>query len=71
MDVNEEPYIGSVPLSCACANGHERCVRLLLEAGADVNSQENEGQTALVNATERGHKSCVDLLIKAGAKDLL
>ena len=55
------------------SNGHESCVRALLDAGADKDAKDNDGSTALMYASENGHESCVmspvyeDNLVDAGA----
>ena len=35
----------------ASENGHESCVRALLEAGADKDAKNNDGRTALIGAS--------------------
>jgi hypothetical protein len=58
-----------VPLLClAVRGGHEKLVRLLLDAGADVNLRtEDRGATALVDAALGRLSGIMELLIKAGA----
>ena len=46
---------------------HDRCVKLLLAAGADVNAADTFGTSALMNAATNGYKECVRRLIGAGA----
>lgn len=56
-------------LFLAAKEGHEECVRLLLEAGACVDGigvVEN-ALTPLWVATYAGHKNCVERLVQAGA----
>jgi len=56
-------------LFLAAKEGHEECLRLLLEAGARVDGI-GLGNTALSPlwvATYAGHKNCVERLVKAGA----
>ncbi|CAG0903591.1 unnamed protein product [Cyprideis torosa] len=50
--LNERDYKGNTPLSCAVQEGHVKCVRLLLEAGADVTIANEEGETPLDLAEE-------------------
>lgn len=56
-------------LFLAAKEGHEECVKLLLEAGASVDGigLENTALSPLWVATYAGHKNCVDRLVKAGA----
>ena len=49
--------------------GHEKCVQLLLEAGAEVDKATPFG-TPLSIAAEEGHENCAALLRAAGAKDV-
>ena len=48
-------------------NVNEKCVKALIEAGADVNACSNKGNTALALAANKGHYGCLTLLIQAGA----
>ena len=49
----------------AAWSGYDKCVDILIQAGADVNIQDPYGNTALKLATDRGHDKCVDTLIRA------
>jgi len=51
----------------ASENGHEPCVRALIEARADVEKQCKDGVTAIMIASRNGHEPCVRALIEAGA----
>ena len=64
----------TTPLLMAVSQGHEACVRLLLEAGANTEGQANKedgsndgDNTPLILAATYGHEACVRLLIGAGA----
>ena len=54
-------------LMWAAANGHEDCVRALLDWGAAVNKANSDGNTALHCAAKRGALECVRLLVERGA----
>ena len=47
--------------------GHDQCVRLLLEGGANVEQPINNGCTSLHIAAQGGHHACLQLLIQANA----
>ena len=53
---------GRTPLFIAAEKGHEKCVQLLLGAGAVVNKAANDGYTPLIIAAQMGHQKCVQLL---------
>ncbi|CAM9281706.1 unnamed protein product [Chrysoparadoxa australica] len=58
---------GATPLIIAAANGHEACVRVLLDGGADLNAAKVNGYTALMDAAQEGHLSVLQLLLQRGA----
>ncbi len=61
---------GKRALSAAAERGHERIVRLLLEAGADPNLREGPNcprGSALWAAVRHGHRAIAELLLEAGA----
>ncbi|XP_058110380.1 protein VAPYRIN-like [Magnolia sinica] len=58
---------GRTALHVATSRGHTRCVRLLIEAGADKNAKSNDGRTALFRAAASGDLEMVTLLLDAGA----
>lgn len=47
----------------ACAGGHELCVRVLLEAGANVEDHNENGHTPLMEAASAGHVSVAKVKI--------
>ena len=51
----------------AASNGHQNCLEVLLNAGADVNAIEDRYNTVLAVASAKGNPECVKLLLKAGA----
>lgn len=57
------------PLFLAAKEGHDECVRLLIEAGASVDGigVVANALTPLWVATYAGHKNCVKRLVAAGA----
>ena len=58
---------GSSVLTIASNNGHDNCVKMLIEAGADVNKTDDEGFTALIAASYYGNYRCVEYLLQSGA----
>ncbi|XP_072289921.1 ankyrin repeat and SOCS box protein 12-like [Eucyclogobius newberryi] len=55
------------PLRTAAAQGHLRCLELLLEHGAEVDSLDVKAQTPLFTAVSGKHLDCVAALLKSGA----
>ena len=55
------------PLYTACQNGHDVCVSLLLQHGADPNIANKDNDTPLLVACCYDHKICVSLLLQHGA----
>ena len=59
---------GSTPLWVAAFGNHERCVELLIHAGAKLDlAREEDGTTALCWASLVGHVEVMDMLIASGA----
>ncbi|XP_061092364.1 ankyrin repeat and SOCS box protein 12-like [Conger conger] len=59
--------IPGTPLRTAAAQGHLRCLELLLAHGAEVDSLDVKAQTPLFTAVSGKHLDCVAALLKAGA----
>ena len=57
-----ETQFGDTALILAANRGHEGCVRLLVEAGADRWIRSNVGKTALDYAASKGHESIITIL---------
>ncbi|XP_056328734.1 ankyrin repeat and SOCS box protein 12b [Danio aesculapii] len=55
------------PLRTAAAQGHLRCLDVLLDHGAEVDSLDVKAQTPLFTAVSGKHIDCVVALLKAGA----
>ena len=51
----------------ASYKGHEACLAVLLDAGANVDAANSNGATPVYVASQEGHESCLALLIDAGA----
>ncbi|RYG45527.1 ankyrin repeat domain-containing protein, partial [archaeon] len=51
----------------ACQEGHDACVRALLDTGANVEAVAKNGRTPLRAARSSGHAACVRALLYAGA----
>lgn len=54
-------------LFAAATWGHDKCVTLLLQFGADVNMRGKDGRTPLFAASQWGHYMCVVMLLIKGA----
>ena len=59
---------GHTPLLRAADAGHTKCIRMLLDKGANVKHADNEGRTALSLAAIKGHKVVAKLLLKNDAE---
>ena len=71
VDVNTVDDTGNTLLMLAATEGHEGCVKVLIEAGAELDLQEiwegNPERTALMLAAYFQRTECANLLIQAGA----
>ena len=66
LDVSDK--IGQTPLLRAADAGHAKCIRMLLEKGANVKHADHKGRTALALASSKGHKVVAKLLLKNNAE---
>lgn len=66
--VDAHPHLkGCGLLQSAAEGGHEGCVRMLIDRGANVDMQDTAGCTALMTAAEPGYWWIVEDLLLAGA----
>jgi CDK inhibitor PHO81 len=67
IDVQERFSLWT-PLFFAASEGHDKCVQLLLRAGATVNTLDDNGHSAIYWSAWAGHLGCMSLLFEAGAR---
>ena len=67
IDVQERFSLWT-PLFFAASEGHDKCVQLLLRAGALVNTLDDNGHSAIYWSAWAGHLGCMNLLFEAGAR---
>jgi hypothetical protein len=69
-NVDAETGMGATPMMVAVAGGHEGCVALLLEAGAQVNSPSTwlDGRSARILAEERARAEAQEMRTGAGTE---
>lgn len=67
VDVDVTTTDGDTPLMLASLAGHEKVIRILLEAGADAKLANNAGETPLILASKYGFNAVAVDLIEAGA----
>ena len=58
--------VDNVALTYAARNGQYKCVKLMIEEGADVNTTDKRGNNVLFYASENGYESIVNILLHAG-----
>ena len=63
----EELKDSGAPLTYAITNDNDKCVDLLIRAGASINDTDVRGRTPLTSAAFYGSTKCLEKLIKAGA----
>ena len=69
IDVPSE--LGITPLHCACIQGSNKAVDLLLDLGANINAVDNEGNNCLHYAANSNNVSLVKKLLVRGADKTL
>jgi len=67
INVNTLNFLGVAPLHEACYYGNLKCVKALIDNGADVHFADSEGWTPLFAAVCGEHMPCVKLLIDNNA----
>ncbi|XP_074645059.1 cortactin-binding protein 2-like [Tubulanus polymorphus] len=67
IDVNETLKDGATAIHCAAENGHEDCLRLLLQHGGNINARRDDKLTPLHAASGAGHEKIVLILLSHGA----
>jgi hypothetical protein len=65
--VDETDEFGTTPLLLASIRGHERIVKLLLDAGADPNRENDDHFSPMVGAAANCNDPVVTLLLRRGA----
>ena len=70
QDCTTYETLGQTGLISAAKRGHLKCVKVLIQSGANVNKQLPDGRTALIFAAAAAgdHSKCIETLINAGAK---
>ena len=67
--INTTDEKGQTPLHMCAANGHSKCLEMLLEVkGVNVNATDDRGETALHLAVHNSHVKCLRQLMQKGAK---
>ncbi len=56
-----------MPLHMSAEKGHEKCIRVLLDSGADIDAVNGTGLTALHLAARNGHIDVMKTLLKHDA----
>ena len=63
--------LGTTAFMEAAHRGHDKCVQLLIDAGADVNIQcKKSKRTALMRAVLEGHAKCVGIIVAEEGADV-
>jgi len=67
IDVQERFTLWS-PLFFAASEGHDECVKDLIQAGALIDTLDDSGHSAIYWSAWAGHLGCMNLLFEAGAR---
>jgi len=58
-EANQANIKGETPCFLAAKNGHESCIRALIQLGAEPSQADNDGTTPCFIAAEGGQESCI------------
>lgn len=67
IDVNTRSSFGNTPFVYGCIGGHEKVVRVLLQAGAYVETRNKKDRTPLMETAKAGHIQVAKILFEHGA----
>jgi CDK inhibitor PHO81 len=67
IDVQERFSLWT-PLFFAASEGHDECVKQLLQTGPLIDKRDDSGHSAIYWSAWAGHLGCMDLLFEAGAR---
>lgn len=67
LDAQDED--GQTPLHLACEHGHQACIKILVQYGADSFLANSLGQFPFHTAVQHGHSECVALLIEISKRN--
>lgn len=66
-DINQSASKNNItPVMIACVRGHDKCLKLLLDEGADVIVSNAINQTCLIQACQFDHIKCAIILLQYG-----
>ncbi len=65
--INKKDVDGKTAVYYASEKGHNACLQLLIDYGADLNVQDDLGNTPLMRAVNGSHIECIRQLLENGA----